>query len=215
MKTSQDYRYETGITSLVLYILDPFCKCSCLYEQLSPADSPPSSPLSYPSQNKRLTEMMEEKNTEEFCWLIVFTFASTLNLLSEFSPIFVKGAIISGLSQQVRASVLRLWLAFFATFVLNPNNTFSSCLQSLLCSQSINIASALPVLEPLTEADNVGLTIRVLCNTRLGKYEEAIDQLLRWCPDAAVFYAQHELKGANQVGYFQYSYLLSFGVFSS
>ncbi|KAI1236078.1 hypothetical protein IHE44_0002175 [Lamprotornis superbus] len=73
-----------------------------------------------------------------------------------------------------------------------------SRLQSLLCSQSINIASALPVLEPLTEADNVGLTIRVLCNTRLGKYEEAIDQLLRRCPDALVSYAQRELKGDSQ-----------------
>ncbi|NXS01491.1 HPS3 protein, partial [Oxylabes madagascariensis] len=46
---------------------------------------------------------------------------------------------------------------------------------------------------------NSVLTIRVLCNTRLGKYEEAIDQLLRRrCPDAAVFYAQHELKGDSQ-----------------
>ncbi|NXK85314.1 HPS3 protein, partial [Amazona guildingii] len=69
-----------------------------------------------------------------------------------------------------------------------------SKLQSLLCSQSINIASALPVLEPLTEDGNVGLTIHVLCNTRLGKYEEAIDLLLKRCPDAAVLYAQHELK---------------------
>ncbi|NWH25333.1 HPS3 protein, partial [Grus americana] len=69
-----------------------------------------------------------------------------------------------------------------------------SKLQSLLCSQSINIDSALPVLEPLTEAGNVGLTIHVLCNTRLGKYEEALDQLLKRCPDAAVLYAQHELK---------------------
>nr|XP_030136298.3 Hermansky-Pudlak syndrome 3 protein isoform X2 [Taeniopygia guttata] len=73
-----------------------------------------------------------------------------------------------------------------------------SRLQSLLCSQSINIASALPILEPLTEADSVGLTVRVLCNTRLGKYEEAIDQLLSRCPDAVVFYAQHELKGDSQ-----------------
>ncbi|KFV39630.1 Hermansky-Pudlak syndrome 3 protein, partial [Gavia stellata] len=73
-----------------------------------------------------------------------------------------------------------------------------SKLQSLLCSQSINIASALPVLEPLTEAGNVGLTIHVLCNTRLGKYEEAIDQLLERCPDAAVLYAQHELKDDNR-----------------
>ncbi|XP_074954854.1 BLOC-2 complex member HPS3 isoform X1 [Phalacrocorax aristotelis] len=69
-----------------------------------------------------------------------------------------------------------------------------SKLQSLLCSQSINIASVLPVLEPLREAGNVGLTIHVLCNTRLGKYEEAIDELLKTCPDVAVLYAQHELK---------------------
>ncbi|NXI96983.1 HPS3 protein, partial [Psophia crepitans] len=69
-----------------------------------------------------------------------------------------------------------------------------SKLQSLLCGQSINIDSALPVLEPLTEAGNVGLTLHVLCNTRLGKYEEAIDQLLKRCPAAAVLYAQHELK---------------------
>ncbi|KFW62315.1 Hermansky-Pudlak syndrome 3 protein, partial [Pygoscelis adeliae] len=73
-----------------------------------------------------------------------------------------------------------------------------SKLQSLLCSQSINIASALPILEPLTEAGNVGLTIHVLCSTRLGKYEEAIDQLLKRCPYAAVLYAQHELKDDNR-----------------
>ncbi|KFQ53908.1 Hermansky-Pudlak syndrome 3 protein, partial [Nestor notabilis] len=73
-----------------------------------------------------------------------------------------------------------------------------SKLQSLLCSQSINIASALPVLEPLTEAGNVGLTIHILCNTRVGKYEEAIDELLKRCPDVAVLYAQHELKDESR-----------------
>ncbi|NXE12450.1 HPS3 protein, partial [Lophotis ruficrista] len=73
-----------------------------------------------------------------------------------------------------------------------------SKLQSLLCSQSINIASALPVLERLAEAGSVGLTIHVLCKTRLGKYEEAIDELLKRCPDAAVLYAQHELKDDNR-----------------
>ncbi|XP_075572731.1 BLOC-2 complex member HPS3 isoform X2 [Pelecanus crispus] len=73
-----------------------------------------------------------------------------------------------------------------------------SKLQSLFCSQSINIVSALPVLEPLTEAGNVGLAMHVLCNTRLGKYEEAIDELLERCPGAAVLYAQHELKDDNR-----------------
>ncbi|XP_071609056.1 BLOC-2 complex member HPS3 isoform X4 [Heliangelus exortis] len=71
-------------------------------------------------------------------------------------------------------------------------------LQSLLCSHSINIASALPVLEPLSEAGNIGLAIHVLCSTHLGKHEEAIDQLLQRCPDAAVLYAQHELKGDSR-----------------
>ncbi|XP_048811423.1 Hermansky-Pudlak syndrome 3 protein isoform X1 [Lagopus muta] len=69
-----------------------------------------------------------------------------------------------------------------------------SKLQSILCGQSIDITAALPILEPLAEAGNVGLTVRVLCSTRLGKHEESIDQLLRQCPAAAVLYAQHELK---------------------
>ncbi|NXH20348.1 HPS3 protein, partial [Bucco capensis] len=69
-----------------------------------------------------------------------------------------------------------------------------SKLQSLLCGQSINIASALPILAPLTEAGNIGLTLRVLCSIRLGQHQEALDQLLQRCPDAAVLYAQHELR---------------------
>uniref|UniRef100_A0A8C9FDJ1 HPS3 biogenesis of lysosomal organelles complex 2 subunit 1 n=1 Tax=Pavo cristatus TaxID=9049 RepID=A0A8C9FDJ1_PAVCR len=73
-----------------------------------------------------------------------------------------------------------------------------SKLQSILCGQSIDITAALPILEPLAEAGNVGLTIRVLCSTRLGKYEESLDQLLGQCPAAAVLYAQHELKGDSQ-----------------
>ncbi|XP_015727609.1 Hermansky-Pudlak syndrome 3 protein [Coturnix japonica] len=73
-----------------------------------------------------------------------------------------------------------------------------SRLQSILCGQSIDTTAALPVLEPLAEAGNVGLTIRVLCSTRLGNYEESIDQLLRQCPAAAVLYAQHELKGDSR-----------------
>lgn len=73
-----------------------------------------------------------------------------------------------------------------------------SKLQSVLCGQSIDITAALPILEPLADAGNVGLTIRVLCSTRLGKYEESIDQLLRQYPAAAVLYAQHELKGDSQ-----------------
>ncbi|XP_065604335.1 BLOC-2 complex member HPS3 isoform X3 [Cyrtonyx montezumae] len=77
-----------------------------------------------------------------------------------------------------------------------PDDT--SKLQSILCGQSVDIPAALPILEPLTEAGNIGLTIRVLCSTRLGKYEESIEQLLRQCPPAAVLYVQHELKDDSQ-----------------
>uniref|UniRef100_A0A8B9QDH1 HPS3 biogenesis of lysosomal organelles complex 2 subunit 1 n=1 Tax=Apteryx owenii TaxID=8824 RepID=A0A8B9QDH1_APTOW len=73
-----------------------------------------------------------------------------------------------------------------------------SKLQSILCSQSINVTSALPFLEPLSEDGNVGLTIHVLCSTRLGKYEDSLDLLLKKCPDAVVLYAQHELKDDNR-----------------
>ncbi|NXV71455.1 HPS3 protein, partial [Atlantisia rogersi] len=73
-----------------------------------------------------------------------------------------------------------------------------SKLQSLLCSQSIDIDAALPLLEPLREAGDVGLTIQVLCSTRAGRYEEAIEQLLGQRPDAAVLYAQHELRDDNR-----------------
>lgn len=80
--------------------------------------------------------------------------------------------------------------------------TILSLLQSLLCSQSLNVASALPVLEPLAEAGSIGLAVRVLCSTRLGKHEEALDQLLQGCPEAAVVYAQHELQDDRRVSYF-------------
>uniref|UniRef100_A0A8C5T7H2 HPS3 biogenesis of lysosomal organelles complex 2 subunit 1 n=1 Tax=Malurus cyaneus samueli TaxID=2593467 RepID=A0A8C5T7H2_9PASS len=73
-----------------------------------------------------------------------------------------------------------------------------SRLQSLLCSQSINVAAAQPVLEPLAGAGSVGLSIRVLCSSRRGRYEEALEQLLQRCPEAAVSYAQQELKGDTQ-----------------
>ncbi|KAM6257867.1 BLOC-2 complex member HPS3 [Porphyrio hochstetteri] len=73
-----------------------------------------------------------------------------------------------------------------------------SKLQSLLCSQSVNIDAALPVLEPLREAGDVGLTIQVLCSARAGRREEALEQLLGRRPDAAVLYAQCELRGDSR-----------------
>lgn len=100
-------------------------------------------------------------------------------------------------------------VSIFAMFVLNPNG--APCLQSLLCGQSLDVASALPVLEPLSQAGSVGLSVRALCSARLGRHEEALEQLLRRSPGAAVLYAQHELKGDTQVSCHAYS--LAFGVF--
>ncbi|NXA48948.1 HPS3 protein, partial [Nothocercus julius] len=93
----------------------------------------------------------------------------------------------------------------WVTFIMAVGSPFDqdypediSKLQSILCSQSMNVASALPFLEPLSEDGNVGLTIRVLCSTRLGEYEDSLDLLLNKCPDAVVLYAQHELKDDNR-----------------
>ncbi|XP_035190302.1 Hermansky-Pudlak syndrome 3 protein isoform X2 [Oxyura jamaicensis] len=93
------------------------------------------------------------------------------------------------------------WVTFIMSMGSPPHKDYPediSKLQSLLCSQSMNITAALPILEPLIEAGNVGLTIHVLCSTHLGKYEDSIDQLLKRCPAAAVLYAQHELKDDSQ-----------------
>uniref|UniRef100_A0A669Q3H8 HPS3 biogenesis of lysosomal organelles complex 2 subunit 1 n=1 Tax=Phasianus colchicus TaxID=9054 RepID=A0A669Q3H8_PHACC len=93
------------------------------------------------------------------------------------------------------------WVTFIMSMESPLDKDFPediSKLQSILCGQSIDITAALPILEPLAAAGNVGLTVRVLCSTHLGKYEESIDQLLRQCPAAAVLYAQHELKGDSR-----------------
>ncbi|XP_066203837.1 BLOC-2 complex member HPS3 [Saccopteryx leptura] len=73
-----------------------------------------------------------------------------------------------------------------------------SKLQSLLCGPSFDIASAVPFLEPLSEDTAAGLSIQVLCRTRLKEYEQCIDTLLDRCPEAVIPYASHELKDENR-----------------
>ncbi|XP_021493533.1 BLOC-2 complex member HPS3 isoform X1 [Meriones unguiculatus] len=67
-------------------------------------------------------------------------------------------------------------------------------LQSLMCSPSLDIASIMPLLEPLSEDTVAGLSVHVLCRTRLQEYEECIDTLLERCPEAIIAYANQELK---------------------
>ncbi|XP_077622010.1 BLOC-2 complex member HPS3 isoform X4 [Crocuta crocuta] len=69
-----------------------------------------------------------------------------------------------------------------------------SKLQSLICGPAFDIASIIPFLEPLSEDTVAGLSVHVLCRTRLKEYEQCIDTLLERCPEAIIPYATHELK---------------------
>ncbi|XP_008071157.1 Hermansky-Pudlak syndrome 3 protein isoform X2 [Carlito syrichta] len=73
-----------------------------------------------------------------------------------------------------------------------------SKLQSLICGPSFDIASVIPFLEPLSEDTVAGLSVHVLCRTRLKEYEQCIDILLERCPEAVIPYAHHELKEENR-----------------
>ncbi|XP_060797499.1 Hermansky-Pudlak syndrome 3 protein isoform X3 [Neoarius graeffei] len=66
-------------------------------------------------------------------------------------------------------------------------------LQSLLCGPTLDVSSIVPLLEQLPDADNTGLSVHVLCATKLGHHENAIEKLLNRCPQAIVSYAKHEL----------------------
>ncbi|XP_027628161.1 Hermansky-Pudlak syndrome 3 protein isoform X2 [Tupaia chinensis] len=69
---------------------------------------------------------------------------------------------------------------------------------SLICGPSFDIASIIPFLEPLSEDTIAGLSVHVLCRTRLKEYEQCIDTLLERCPEALIPYASHELKEENR-----------------
>lgn len=73
-----------------------------------------------------------------------------------------------------------------------------SKLQSLICGPSFDIASIVPFLESLSEDTVAGLSVQVLCRTRLKEYEQCIDTLLERCPEAVIPYANHELKEENR-----------------
>ncbi|XP_026774530.3 Hermansky-Pudlak syndrome 3 protein isoform X2 [Pangasianodon hypophthalmus] len=66
-------------------------------------------------------------------------------------------------------------------------------LQSLLCGPTLDVSSIVPLLEQLPDTDNTGLSVHVLCATKLGQHEKAIEKLLDRCPQAIISYANHEL----------------------
>lgn len=73
-------------------------------------------------------------------------------------------------------------------------------IQSLLCGPTLDVSSILPLLEQLPDEDNAGLSVHVLCATKLGHYESSIERLLDRCPQAIIPYANHELQNNNMVG---------------
>ncbi|XP_032887760.1 Hermansky-Pudlak syndrome 3 protein isoform X2 [Amblyraja radiata] len=71
-------------------------------------------------------------------------------------------------------------------------------LQSILCGSSIDITSVLHLLQQLPDDDAAGLSIRALCDTRLGKCEQVTDLLLDRCPEALLSFAACEMQQGNQ-----------------
>ncbi|RXN33214.1 Hermansky-Pudlak syndrome 3 isoform X2 [Labeo rohita] len=65
---------------------------------------------------------------------------------------------------------------------------------SLLCGPTLEVSSILPLLEQLSESDNTGLSVHVLCATKLGQHERSIVRLLDRCPQAIISYANNELQ---------------------
>ncbi|XP_060053527.1 BLOC-2 complex member HPS3 isoform X2 [Erinaceus europaeus] len=89
------------------------------------------------------------------------------------------------------------WVNILISSNPSPDRKYSedlSKLQSLICGPSFDIASIIPSLEPLSEDTATGLSIHVLCRTRLKEYDWCIDMLLERCPEAVIPYANHELK---------------------
>ncbi|XP_048460455.1 Hermansky-Pudlak syndrome 3 protein [Rhincodon typus] len=71
-------------------------------------------------------------------------------------------------------------------------------LQSILCGSFIDVKSVLPLLHQLPEDDGPGLSVHVLCATRLGECEHVTDQLLDRCPEALLPFASCEMRQEKQ-----------------
>uniref|UniRef100_A0A4W5PDF6 HPS3 biogenesis of lysosomal organelles complex 2 subunit 1 n=1 Tax=Hucho hucho TaxID=62062 RepID=A0A4W5PDF6_9TELE len=76
-------------------------------------------------------------------------------------------------------------------------------LQSLLCGTTLDVSSILPLLEQLPDGDNAGLSVHLLCATKLDRHESAIERLLDRCPQAIIPYANHELQNNKMTLWWQ------------
>lgn len=73
------------------------------------------------------------------------------------------------------------------------------CLQSLLCGPSLSVGTVAPLLESLSEETLWGFSLHLLCATRMGHYDNSIEQLLDRCPKAIIAYANHQLQDKHMV----------------
>ncbi|CAB1323821.1 unnamed protein product [Coregonus sp. 'balchen'] len=81
-------------------------------------------------------------------------------------------------------------------------------LQSLLCGPTLDVSSILPLLEQLPDGDNAGLSVHVLCATKLGRHESSMERLLDRCPQAIIPYANHELQNNKMLNPLEFLDLL-------
>ncbi|RXN24464.1 Hermansky-Pudlak syndrome 3 isoform X1 [Labeo rohita] len=89
------------------------------------------------------------------------------------------------------------WVSILTPVQFNINHDHQEDLhklQSLLCGPTLEVSSILPLLEQLSESDNTGLSVHVLCATKLGQHERSIVRLLDRCPQAIISYANNELQ---------------------
>ncbi|XP_060690520.1 Hermansky-Pudlak syndrome 3 protein isoform X1 [Hemiscyllium ocellatum] len=71
-------------------------------------------------------------------------------------------------------------------------------LQSILCGSSIDVKSVLPLLCQLPADDAPGLSVHMLCATRLGECEHVTDRLLDRCPEAVLPFANSVMRQEKQ-----------------
>ncbi|KAJ7986208.1 hypothetical protein DPEC_G00337580 [Dallia pectoralis] len=76
-------------------------------------------------------------------------------------------------------------------------------LQSLLCGPTLDVSSVLPLLDQLPDRENAGLSVHVLCATRLGHHDSSIERLLDSFPQAIIPYANHELQNNKRALWWQ------------
>ncbi|XP_029564024.1 BLOC-2 complex member HPS3 isoform X2 [Salmo trutta] len=99
--------------------------------------------------------------------------------------------------------VLHPWVSILTPAHVNIITEDLHKLQSLLCGPTLDASSILPLLEQLPDGDNAGLSVHVLCATKLGHYESSIERLLDRCPQAIIPYANHELQNNNMALWWQ------------